>query len=117
MSNAYYLSDDGLACETNCRYPGRWGVPKMIYPEIVQVVPREDYSVLVYFEDGKVTCYDVSSLLNRGVFKLLMDKDFFMNRCMILNDTLAWDVTGDRDVSKCIDIAPETLYLSTAVNL
>ena len=89
----------------------------MIYPEIVQVVPREDYSVLIYFEDGKVTCYDVSSLLDRGVFKLLKDKDFFMNRCMILNDTLAWDVTGDRDVSKCIDIAPETLYLSTAVNI
>ena len=87
----------------------------MIYPEIVQVVPREDYSVLIYFEDGKVTCYDVSSLLDRGVFKLLKDKDFFMNRCMILNDTLAWDVSGNRDVSKCIDIAPETLYLSAAV--
>jgi hypothetical protein len=40
----------------------------MIYPEIVQVVPREDYSVLINFEDGKVTCYDVSSLLDRGVF-------------------------------------------------
>jgi len=50
----------------------------MIYPGIVQVVPRYDYSVLIYFEDGKVTCYDVSSLLDRGVFKLLKDKDFFM---------------------------------------
>jgi len=88
----------------------------MLCPDIVQVVPREDYSVLVYFEDGKVTCYDVSLLLNHGIFKLLNDKDIFMNRCMILNDTLAWDIDGNRDVSKCIDIDPETLYLSKAVN-
>jgi len=88
----------------------------MICPDIVQVVPREDYSVLVYFVDGKVTCYNVSLLLEKGLFKKLQDKDIFMNRCMILNDTLAWDIAGNRDVSKCIDIDPETLYLSTAVN-
>ena len=85
-------------------------------PDIVKVVPREDYSVLICFKDGKVTCYDVSLLLNHGIFKLLNDKDIFMNRCMILNDTLAWDIDGNRDVSKCIDIDPETLYLSKAVN-
>ena len=88
----------------------------MMCPDIVQVVPREDYSVLVYFEDGKVTCYDVSSLLDCGVFRLLKDKDIFMNRCTILNDTLAWDIVGNRDVSKCVDIDPETLYLAVAVN-
>jgi len=88
----------------------------IVCPDIVQVVPREDYSVLVYFEDGKVTCYDVSSLFDHGIFKMLKDKDIFMNRCMILNDTLAWDIAGDRDVSKCIDIDPETLYLSEIVN-
>jgi len=88
----------------------------MICPDIVQVVPREDYSVLVYFVDGKVTCYNVSSLLEKGIFKKLQDKDIFMNRCMILNDTLAWDIAGNRDISKCIDIDPETLYMSTAVD-
>ena len=33
-----------------------------------------------------------------------------MNSCTILNDTLAWDVSGDRDSTKCLDIDPETLY-------
>lgn len=28
----------------------------------------------------------------------------------ILNGTLAWDVTGTRDCSKCLDIDPEMLY-------
>jgi hypothetical protein len=27
-----------------------------------------------------------------------------------MNDTLAWDIVGNRDASKCIDIDPETLY-------
>ncbi len=33
-----------------------------------------------------------------------------MNACTILNGTLAWDVTGTRDCSKCLDIDPEMLY-------
>ena len=33
-----------------------------------------------------------------------------MESCTILNDTLAWDIVGDRNESKCIDIDPDTLY-------
>ena len=33
-----------------------------------------------------------------------------MNACTILNDTLAWDVSGDRDTCKCLDIDPDMLY-------
>ena len=33
-----------------------------------------------------------------------------MNACTILNDTLAWDVTGTRDESKCLDLDPDMLY-------
>lgn len=87
----------------------------MLHPEIVQVVPRNDYSVLVFFVDGKVTNYDVSKLLDRGVFQQLRDKDVFMKRCTILNDTLAWDIAGNRDVTKCIDIDSETLYAAPVV--
>lgn len=79
-------------------------------PQIVQVVPFEDYTVDVYFEDGKIVCYDVSSLLSRGVFQKLQDVSVFMNTCTILNDTLAWDIAGGRDENRCIDIEPETLY-------
>jgi hypothetical protein len=27
-----------------------------------------------------------------------------------MNDTLAWDIGGNRDDCKCIDIDPDTLY-------
>ena len=79
-------------------------------PEIVQVVPHRDYTVSVYFVDGKIVTYNVKSKLDSGVFKTLKDIDFFMNRCKIMNDTLAWDLSGNNDPTQCIDIDPETLY-------
>ena len=36
-----------------------------MYPQIIQVVPTEDYTVYVYFEDGKIVCYDVKPLLEK----------------------------------------------------
>lgn len=81
-----------------------------MFPKIVQVVPTKEHTVFVYFEDGKIVCYDVKPLLTKEVFKVLKNIDFFMNSCTILNDTLAWDVAGNRDAAKCIDIDPDTLY-------
>lgn len=82
----------------------------MYMPEVVQVVPHEDYTVDVYFSDGKITCYDVSSKINKGVFQALQDKKIFLERCTIINDTLAWDLVGNMDCTKCLDIDPEVLY-------
>ena len=79
-------------------------------PDIVQVVPHSDYTVSVYFVDGKIVSYDVKPKLERGVFRALQDKELFMNQCKIMNDTLAWDLSGENDPSNCIDIDPETLY-------
>lgn len=81
-----------------------------MFPKVVQVIPYRDYKVDVYFEDGKIVCYDASQLLEKKVFEPLKDIDFFMNACTILNDTLAWDVTGTRDESKCLDLDPDMLY-------
>ena len=79
-------------------------------PDIVQVVPHSDYTVSVYFVDGKIVLYNVKPKLNSGVFQRLQDTDFFLNNCKILNNTLAWDLNGDNDPANCIDIDPETLY-------
>ena len=79
-------------------------------PEIVQVVPHKDFTVSVYFVDGKIVIYDVKPKLERGVFSALKDPEVFMNQCKIMNDTLAWDLSGEGDATKCIDIDPETLY-------
>ncbi len=79
-------------------------------PEIVQVVPHDDYTVTVYFCDGKIVQYDVTPKLSKGIFQSLKDKKMFMNNCKIMNDTLAWDLTGNNDATECIDIDPDYLY-------
>lgn len=81
-----------------------------MFHKVVQVVPTEDYKVYVYFEDGKIVCYDAKSLLDKKVFEPLRNLDIFMNTCTVLNDTLAWDILGNRDVTACLDIDPEFLY-------
>ena len=85
------------------------------FPEVVQVVPNPDRTVFVYFSDGKIVSYDVNPLLDRGVFRALRDDEVFMNRCKIMNDTLAWDVNGNDDPTACLDIDPETLYARPAI--
>lgn len=85
------------------------------FPEVVQVIPFEDYTVQVYFQDGKIVLYDMKSNLNKGLFQVLSDIRIFMECCTVMNDTLAWDLEGNRDTSKCIDIDPEMLYMLPAV--
>ena len=87
-----------------------------MFPKVVQVIPTENYRVYVYFEDGKIVCYDATKLIERPVFLPLKDKDVFINKCTVLNDTLAWDINGDRSVEKCLDIDPDTLYELESVN-
>lgn len=81
-----------------------------MFHDVVQVIPYDDYTVYVYFEDGKIVCYNAKELLNKKVFEPLKDINFFKNACTILNGTLAWDMTGDRDCTKCLDIDPDVLY-------
>ena len=85
------------------------------FPEVVQVVPFPDHTVSVYFSDGKIVSYDVKPLLDKGVFRALQNMDTFLNRCVILNDTLAWDIEGNGDPTACIDIDPDTLYALDAI--
>ena len=89
---------------------------KFNIPDIVQVVPHVDYKVSVYFVDGKIVNYDLNPKLNSGIFKRLQDIDLFMNRCKIMNDTLAWDLSGNNDPSECIDIDPVNLYELEAID-
>lgn len=85
-------------------------------PEVVQVKPNLDYTVLVYFSDGKVVKYNVEPMLSKEVFSPLKDKHLFIYACTIINNTLAWDISGNRDEMDCIDIAPETLYALDAIS-
>lgn len=87
-----------------------------MFPRVVQVAPMRDYSVYVYFEDGKIVHYDMSQMINKEVFYPLRDIEVFMNTCTVMNDTLAWDIYGNWDNTTCLDIDPDTLYELPFVN-
>ena len=85
-------------------------------PEIVQVVAGDDFIVYAYFTDGTVRLYDVKPLIDRGgVFAKLTDEEFFIDRLTVMNGTVAWDVAGNRDEAKCVDIDPITVYENATI--
>ncbi len=49
-------------------------------------------------------------ILDKGVFKRISDITVFTERCTVMNNTLAWDISGTYDPYNCLDIAPETIY-------
>ena len=52
---------------------------------IVQVNPRDDFKVYVYFDDGKIKLYDVGTLIkNGGILQKISQIDEFMNKCTVM---------------------------------
>lgn len=86
------------------------------FPVVVQVIPLDNYHVQIFFSNGKIVEYDASSLLQGEVFRPLQDIQIFKDTCTVLNDTLAWDLSGDRNPSECIDLDPFTLYELESIN-
>lgn len=86
------------------------------FPIVVQVIPLNNYRVQVFFDDGKIIEYDVTQDLNSEIFKPLQDIQVFKDTCTVLNDTLAWDLNGNRDTTQCIDIDPFALYELPSIN-
>ena len=79
-------------------------------PVVIKVIPQDNFHVHVTFDNGKVIVYDVTKDLQTKLFKPLRDIKVFKETCTIMNDTLAWDITGSSDTGNCIDIDLFTLY-------
>ena len=78
---------------------------------VLQVVPTDDFQVYVYFSDGTIHLVDMKPTIATGtVFKPLQDPEFFKIRCTVMLGTLAWDISGDYDETRCVDLAPEWVY-------
>lgn len=87
------------------------------FPQVLQVVPNEEFGLYVYFNDGSVRFYDMEPLLNPGtVFEKLRDISIFRSKLTILNGTVAWDINGNRDSRDCIDIDPLVIFESPMVD-
>lgn len=83
-----------------------------MFHKVVQVVPTNDFKVYIYFEDGKIKLFDAKDLISKGVFQKLQDPNVFKDSCTVMNQTLAWDISGNYDPTYCLDLDPETLYNS-----
>jgi len=68
---------------------------------VIRVVPREDFSLELWFNTGDHRLFDASPYLNRGGFTRLQDVSLFKQAFVALG-TVCWP--GD------LDIAPETLF-------
>jgi len=89
---------------------------KYFYPQVLQVLPTDNFEVYAYLNDGSVRMYDVKPLLKKNtVFESLMDIQTFKNKLTVINDTIAWDMGGKRDPYKCIDIDPFSVYEKPSV--
>lgn len=86
------------------------------WPKVLQVVPADDYGVYAYFNDGSVRFVDAKPYIEPGtVFEPLANRDIFRDKLAVINDTVAWDMGGDRDPVKCIDLDPFVIFDSPAV--
>jgi hypothetical protein len=80
-------------------------------PQVLQVIPTDNFEVYAYLNDGSVRLYNVKPLLKKNtVFEPLMDIELFKKKLAVINNTIAWDMGGNRDPYKCIDIDPFTIF-------
>ncbi|MCD7904459.1 MAG: DUF2442 domain-containing protein [Clostridiales bacterium] len=89
----------------------------LFYPEVYQAVAGEDYIVYAYVNDGSMRKVDVKPFIEKGgVFKPLRDKTVFTSALTVIGYTIAWDLIGNRNEYKCIDIDPFYVYNSPIVD-
>jgi len=80
-------------------------------PKLYQVVPNKDFSVVLYYDNGEIKTYDCKWILKeQGVFTKIHKIENFMDLCVVMNNTLAFDISGKFDPTYCIDICPDTVY-------
>lgn len=66
-----------------------------------------------YFSTGHVRRFDMQPLLGEScgpVFRPLRDEKVFHKSMTVMNGTLAFDVAGNRDAAKCVDIDPMVIF-------
>ena len=67
-----------------------------MYPSVVKVLAREDFTLAVTFDSGEEGILDMKPYLDFGVFQRLKDYAQF-ERARIAFDTIEWDCGADLD--------------------
>ena len=72
-----------------------------MYLAVKDVKPRQDYKLILTFENGEKRLFDMSPYLDLGIFKELRDENMF-NTVRVGFDAIEWANEADFD--------PEVLY-------
>ena len=79
-----------------------------MYPGVINVEPKEDFILKLYFENGEKKIFDLKPYLNIGLFAELKDIEIF-NSAKVSFDTVMWDNE--------LDIDPEMLYVESLTDV
>lgn len=84
--------------------------------KIIKVVPDDNYSLLIYFDNTEQRIYDMTESLY-GVFEVLKDKAKFNQVFIDESGNIAWDIDSNIDSSihwnNRIDICKDSAYLDS----
>ena len=72
-----------------------------MYPSVKKVVPHEDFTLLITFDNGEEGILDMKPHLGFGVFQRIADFEQFKT-VRVSFDTIEWD--------KGVDLDPEFVY-------
>jgi len=72
-----------------------------MYFAVKEVIPQDDYTLVLVFENGEKGVLDMKPFLDFGVFQRIKDLDRF-KRVRIAFDTIEWDCG--------VDLDPEYIY-------
>lgn len=83
---------------------------------IIRVVPNDDYTLTLLFDNGEVRLYDMSALIKSGtVFSPLMDLSVFRRAYIDDMHAVSWDIDPAVDStvvwSNKIDLSPDNCYV------
>ena len=83
---------------------------------IEKVIPNEDYSLTIYFDNGEIRAYDMNDMLF-GVFEVLKDRAKFKKVFLDEYGNIAWDIDENIDSSihwnNRIDLCVNSVYLES----
>jgi Protein of unknown function (DUF2442) len=72
-----------------------------MYLSVKEVIPQDDHTLLLVFENGENGILDMKPFLDYGVFQRIKDLDKF-KRVRVAFDTIEWDCG--------VDLDPEYIY-------
>jgi len=73
-------------------------------PRVTNVIPEENFTLLITFSNGEVKKFDVKPYLGIGIFRELNDISLF-NSVRPFLGSIQW--------SNGVDLCPDTLYLES----